>query len=325
MKLYPLLIISLSTLLLSCSDENKRLDPTGRDRNWFILEDSPDELDHLRYEIFRETGIAIFYSDTLGSQDRGVNNYGDKVVHHEILNPSYVITSEANTLFYSFFSHRDAIKNGVMFLKEYVIPELTPALYPRSYLLVEKLVLNAHITIARGRRDGDVYKGLMTTIVNTGTLATLTTEERKQLGYAIAGPEWYNYLTKHRSSELNRFYDISENSVNLANSTLTTVYDQVTNTNTGAFLPQTSSWYEFGFLNYDPDDIGQMEMFMVDGKFTRWYSPTKQQDVEAFVAATLMYNESEFYELYKGEVGVEHLVAKYRILKEVMDGVKNNR
>ena len=325
MKLYKLLTISLSALLLSCSDDNKRLDPTDKDRNWFNLEDSPDELEHLRYEIFRETGITILYSDTLGFQDRGVNDYGDRVIHYEILNPGYIITSASNEIYYSFFSDRAAIKNGVTFLKEYVIPKLTPTIYPRSYLLVEKLVLNATMTLAQGRRDGEVYKGLMTTVANTGTLASISTEGKRKLGGAIVAPEWYNYLIQHNSSDLDRFYDVSEHSVDLTGYTVTTVYDQRTHTSTGAYLPFTPSWHAYGFLSYDPNDIGTMERFIVGGEYTRWFSPTKQQDAEAFIAIVQAYSESEFHELYKDEVGVEHLVAKYRILKEVMDNIKNNR
>ena len=43
------------------------------DENWYVLQDSDDPLDHQRYLIYKETGIPIFYNDTIGSQNRGVD------------------------------------------------------------------------------------------------------------------------------------------------------------------------------------------------------------------------------------------------------------
>ena len=49
-SLYFLLII----LFISCSDEDKTLTPSYADINWFELSDSPDELGHMCYEIYKK-------------------------------------------------------------------------------------------------------------------------------------------------------------------------------------------------------------------------------------------------------------------------------
>ena len=86
-SLYFLLII----FFISCSDEDKTLTPSYADINWFELSDSPDELGHMCYEIYKNTNISVFYSDTIGRQFRGIDGYGDSIIHYEIINPQYKI------------------------------------------------------------------------------------------------------------------------------------------------------------------------------------------------------------------------------------------
>lgn len=86
MKIYLLIIIT-GFLLGSCSDDSKRLSPSYQDINWFEIEDSKDEIDHLRYCIYEKTMISIYYNNKLGEQERGEDAFGDKIIHEEFLLP----------------------------------------------------------------------------------------------------------------------------------------------------------------------------------------------------------------------------------------------
>ena len=88
MKIYLLIIIT-GFLLGSCSDDSKRLSPSYQDINWFEIEDSKDEIDHLRYCIYEKTMISIYYNNKLGEQERGEDAFGDKIIHEEFLLPEY--------------------------------------------------------------------------------------------------------------------------------------------------------------------------------------------------------------------------------------------
>ena len=57
-----------------------RPSPSYEDNDWYEIKHDPsaDELDQLRYSIYKETDIPIFYTDTLGSEiryDGGGNPY----------------------------------------------------------------------------------------------------------------------------------------------------------------------------------------------------------------------------------------------------------
>ena len=58
---------AVAALLVAGCGKDKDLSPSGLDRNWFAVEDSSDPVDHLRYEIYSQTGIALFRNDTIGS------------------------------------------------------------------------------------------------------------------------------------------------------------------------------------------------------------------------------------------------------------------
>ena len=63
----PLLLVV--ALFTSCSDDDD-LKPSNLERNWFVLEDSDDPVDHLRYLFYEKTGIPVFYNDTIGVTER---------------------------------------------------------------------------------------------------------------------------------------------------------------------------------------------------------------------------------------------------------------
>ena len=112
------------------------------DENWYVLQDSDDPLDHQRYLIYKETGIPIFYNDTIGSQNRGVDAFGDPVIYHEVLHPDYTITSMFRVSTYELSDQREDLLIGVRFIQDRIIPELiSPLMYPRCFLLVNKLTM----------------------------------------------------------------------------------------------------------------------------------------------------------------------------------------
>lgn len=323
-SLYFLLII----FFISCSDEDKTLTPSYADINWFELSDSPDELGHMCYEIYKNTNISVFYSDTIGRQFRGIDGYGDSIIHYEIINPQYTIASATSTITYILSYDRNAIRDGIMFLRDKVIPVLSPNTYPRSFLIVENLTLNATSTVANGQREGQVFNGLMTTLVsNISKLSTMSSEDQTRLAKQIASPILQTYLNNTRRDELENFYAVSDNSVTWpADALSTTAYQRLVNstippTNTG-YLPYREHWNAYGFLISNPNSPGTLNGG--PDVYTKFTTPTQAQDVISFIEAVLTYSETEFQALYENTVGYEFLIEKYRMIKKLLDEVRNN-
>lgn len=88
-KIY--LLLSLAALLFgACGENDNDFTPSNGERNWLIVEDNPnDPIDHQRYLIFQETGIPIYYNDTIGSEERYSYATGDPYTYYEVLQVFY--------------------------------------------------------------------------------------------------------------------------------------------------------------------------------------------------------------------------------------------
>lgn len=310
----------LILLFSACTDdENKTLDPTDKDVDWFAIQPSSDEIDNLRYEIYRDTKISVFYSDTIGKEYRGIDSYGDSIIHYEILTPYYSMSSAVQTITYSLSRDRGAIKSGISFIRDYVIDKLDEKAYPRSFLLVEDLTLKANASASNGRREGNVYKGLATTLVShVSSFGTLTETEKKELASEVAAPIWYDYLIKQDASLFNDFCAVSLTSV----VSVTKIYDvQVTTFASSALPYSTSLWNAYGFLISNPERaLGKNTM---TGQITSFYTPTEEQDIVSFIQAVLNYSEVEFQTLYKEKEGYGYLLEKFGMMKDILNAYKN--
>ena len=130
---------AVAALLVAGCGKDKDLSPSGLDRNWFAVEDSGDPVDHLRYEIYSQTGIALFRNDTIGSIDRGLDALGNPYVYYEVLDVNYAITSRTEVATYELSEDDDAVIAGLELMRDRVIPILPEKLYPRCFLLVGRL------------------------------------------------------------------------------------------------------------------------------------------------------------------------------------------
>ena len=311
MKRYFLPFV-FSIFLFNCGDD-KTLSPSYADVNWYEIQDSSDPTDHLRYEIYKATDISIFYSDTIGKQFRGYDGFGDSIIHYEILDPYYVISASSGDITFSYSGDRNAIRNGMLLLRDHVIPMLNPLVYPRSFLLVERLTLNAGSTELQGYRQGNVYKGMTTTMVShVSTFGGMSEWEKHVLAAEIAAPSWQPYLVEKFAAELDIFYAISNNSVTWGAGYAANAYDRNVILNPSASgIPYRAHWNAYGFLTRSMARI----------LTALYYTPTKIEDVCSFVQAVLTYSEAEFREVYEGVDGDAFLFAKFAIIKELMDKV----
>ncbi len=89
----------LAAIATGCAKEES-LTPTEV-KNWYEIEDpgtGADAVDRKIYEIWQEYGVPVFYSDTIGSEDRGrVDTNGKKAYYYEVLDLNYDMTLRETT------------------------------------------------------------------------------------------------------------------------------------------------------------------------------------------------------------------------------------
>ena len=82
---YYILMIGMLFLLAGCGKENG-LEPSFLEEEWFVIKDNPDDpLRHAVYNVYSEWGVPVFYNDTIGRQDRGIDRTGNPVTFYRLL------------------------------------------------------------------------------------------------------------------------------------------------------------------------------------------------------------------------------------------------
>lgn len=292
--------------LMSCGDDD-HLSPSDLDGDWYVLTDSEDPLDHLRYTVYETYGIPIFYNDTIGRQDRGVDNAGVPIIYYEILNPNYSIESSTEYAQYELSDNPEAITAGVEFIRDEIFPRLvSPKLYPRSFLLVKTLTLNAASTTASYRHEESTYRGMMTSCVSqVEEIAGMTDAEIKRMACRVAAEEYTTYLMENASSLLEAF-------LNVCRAEVTSVNLYALSLTTSSTPPYVANLEEYGFLSYDKETT---------------YNPSRSQvktvgeraDVLDYVTEILTDDDDTFEAKYGS---YEYVMKKYELMKTVMERLK---
>ena len=84
MRKNKFLYVLLLSVLFSACDKEDNLTPSNLGKDWFTIENSEDPVDRAIYQFYEETGIPVFYNDTIGQETR-VDNWGNSYTHYEIL------------------------------------------------------------------------------------------------------------------------------------------------------------------------------------------------------------------------------------------------
>ncbi|MDR1415241.1 MAG: hypothetical protein LBI96_05475 [Odoribacteraceae bacterium] len=322
-KKYITAIAALVTLLAACNrDDDKTLAPTNLDKDWLAISDSPDPLDHLRYEIYRDLGVSVYYTDTIGKEFRYINVYGDSVIHVEKVDPFYSVTAmdAANT--YLLSKNREEIRLATLFVRDSIISALPPALYPSTVLLTSELTLNAFDTEARGKRLGNVYNGYRSVIIsNTGQFSTMSAIDKSHLKEEIVATICYGYANANFNIRLAEFYKVSEDLFTPQTLMPSVYYLLISSGNAAVYRPH---WNYYAFLISSPNMPGQLQANAnIPGEYTRYYTPSKEEDASSFFLAVFRYTPAEFDAEYSTLPGFSDIRRKYDIIRAITDAIIN--
>lgn len=310
MRRYTWFICLTALLAWACGDDDGDLRPSNGERNWLVVEDNPNSpIDHQRYLIFEETGIPVYYNDTIGSEERYSVVSGDCYTYYEVLqvfySPGSATPSEA-TAHYSLVADTNDLVPVLDFLETDVLPQIPESIYVPSILLVDSL------TTPTG--DSLAYKGTNTIVLSKvcdfedmdeasvaqyrGTfLATLVANSIYNMESEWLEENFYAVTYAVNPTNVNSLYSTATNSIAVYRAC--SGMDLATNEQTLAVL---------GFIWGRPMYAGAAER--------SWYVPTKSQDVLRYCIEILSYTEAEFTERHGDD---EVVMEKYRVMREKLE------
>ena len=157
-----LYILFLSVLFTAC-DKEDHLTPSNVGRDWFTIEDSNDPVDHAIYQFYTETGIPVFYNDTIGEETR-FDHWGNSYTHYEILQfgSSSLGGTETPNPFSSYeLCPKEDVVDGLEFLREEIVPVLPESIKITSFLLLKSLTPWNPAVVSN-----EAFKGLNTVLIS---------------------------------------------------------------------------------------------------------------------------------------------------------------
>ena len=263
-----LYILFLSVLFTAC-DKEDHLTPSNVGRDWFTIEDSNDPVDHAIYQFYTETGIPVFYNDTIGEETR-VDHWGNSYTHYEILQfgSSSLGGTETPNPFSSYeLCPKEDVVDGLEFLREEIVPVLPESIKITSFLLLKSLTPWNPAVVSN-----EAFKGLNTVLISrVSELKDMSDAERLNMKGAIFNAVLATPVSGY-TEELAAFYQATrscytENLYGCAGWYFTIGMDSLTRRAVG-FLKDPN-----------PSDYGSM--------------PTEVQDVGMYIKAMFIYTPEE--------------------------------
>ena len=285
-----LYILFLSVLFTAC-DKEDHLKPSNVGRDWFAIEDSNDPVDHAIYQFYTETGIPVFYNDTIGEETR-VDHWGNSYTHYEILQfgSSSLGGTETPNPFSSYeLCPKEDVVDGLEFLREEIVPVLPESIKITSFLLLKSLTPWNPAVVSN-----EAFKGLNKVLISrVSELKDMSDAERLNMKGAIFNAVLATPVSGY-TEELAAFY-------------------QATRSCYTENLYGCAGWYFYNRYGFsDPRAVG----FLKDPNPSDYGSmPTEVQDVGMYIKAMFIYTPEEFEALY-GTFSV--VMTKYEIMKTVL-------
>lgn len=352
--------IAASLLLLcaaACSDTGEHPAPSKADIDWFARTDNPDDgIDHRLYEIYRRSGIGIFYSDTLGSQTRGTNADGTPYVFHYVLDLAYTIDGSGGewgsqmSIDLKNSTDRKGIPTALDLVEAHLLPNLPAGLRPRCILLADSMIYQPfEPTEENDPRDvlslKRAFRGMNALgLAGLHRLDAMSPLERTQW---VAGALAACYAADLMQWDAIRMRDYYALSSKPGDPAATYYGESVWGDFDEDWLPCIAAWESYGFL-YRSEEYGLMyysaqeaEDFGLDPavleklrrscndfhdgtastRYIMSYTlPTQREDVEAFLAAALttrLAGSDAWFEARYDRAACPVLYAKYEKMKAI--------
>lgn len=285
----------------SCRKEEVTTFP-DYDRNWLVVTDNPaDPATHSSYLFFKETGIPLYFNDTIGSQQR-VDVFGNTYTYYEKLSFSYSlggIQVGAPPMVNSFtYCAKSDVPAAIDYLKNDVMPSVPKGVYVPSILLVENLSSYAFGQYA--------FKGFNTVLIGKiSTIAGMNETARRSYKAAILRAIFTNAVLNDKYSDLlTRFYNESRkystirDTYNLGNWLFSANI-------TGLPAGVTATFNTLGFLGPDPRNASYTP-------YTTW------MDVSMFLEAAFGNSKADFQRMYGSYASI---MTKYGIITQILENI----
>ena len=312
---YYILLLGILFFITGCDKEND-LEPSFLEKEWFKLQDNPDDrVQHAAYEVYVTWGIPVFCNDTIGSEDRGSDHYGNPIVYYKVLDLNYNLNnpSNINNIQSKHISliREDADKlAGIEFVDKIFFPAVPEVFHIQSILLLDSIYEEQY-----GNKTLKKMHQAMETlaIADIPLIAGMSHEEKVERVNELVTFLSINYLAKNPVAELETFKRVSYDPA-----TKRSYYGMMVRKPLypGYICLEPARWEVYGFLDYSRSNYP----YVTDPDITNWRYQivTEDEDVEDFIMAVVSYSKRDFEAAY---AEYPKVLEKFEIMRGIMESI----
>lgn len=320
LKEYLLYSLCICAIFLGCNNEDEEAHPSYADQNWFSVPNKSGAFNQLAYQIYTETGIALFVNDTLGSEYYATDAAGNPLLRTETFNIEYTLFGNpesgtgdiAKDRYIVLSADSASMIKAATLIRDRVIPYLPKfgEYSPKCYLLVDSLNDNYSAPYGWGiikfrLANATAYGALKGVVVGQLCDILNMSEEECDLWVGkILAAKISKWIMDTKAEEIESWYDITDEG--LTNSS----YYEKTYEEGGYFIGYEYDMQEkAGMFGWYAETIQES-----NNKKTR-ASYTQQADIIEFIARVFAYqnNEQEFLTQYEA---YDKLIRKFKLMQE---------
>lgn len=276
-----------------CSKKEAALTPSNKDENYLVVHDNPnDPIAHEVYEIYKATGIPVFYNDTIARRQIGDSAGIAQYFYIRLMANYSPATGESNSLAYTLLPKERRTKSMLTLLKNELFSVLP--LLP-SVLLTDSLFTpSTGIPIIR-----DAHVGFNTVAIRSVDPDTMSADAKKAYVVAVLTRIASQKLEMLKREELqNEFYSTTE-----ALSPYLDPYHRQ--------LQELSPWGGQSF-----EDFGFITTVKSGNKV---YSPEKSRDLQSYLLAVFSSTPAVFNATYASYPAV---LQKFGVIRSLLTDLK---
>jgi hypothetical protein len=263
----------LLSMLMTCSCNKKEAvpAPSNKDENYLVVADSPnDPMEHAVFELYKATGIPVFYNDTIARKQVG-DSAGIPQYFYITLMVNYSpSTGESISVRYTLVPRERRRKSMLDLLKNELLTVLPPL--PSVFLTDSLYTPSRDIPIIR-----DAHTGFNTVAIRSVDPDTMSTDAKGLYVLAVLTRVASQKLDMLKSVLLQTdFYHVSEE----LSPYLDPYHRQLAEISDG-----TQAFEDFGFITTVKSQ-------------NKIYSPEKTRDVESYLQAVFSSTTNDFNTRY---------------------------
>lgn len=135
-----ILFLLMPLLLLACKSENDITPSVGFDRDFTVVDDPADSVQHARYEIYRKYGVPVFFNDTIAAHAAAQAPDGKSGRRYETVDLNWTFFGYSRGVSYTYDYLRDPAEQmrALRFVDAY-LARISRQMRPFSVLVADTL------------------------------------------------------------------------------------------------------------------------------------------------------------------------------------------